>query len=358
MKRITLKTLYFLAVLFVLLELFSRFVIDPVYFYAIDSYEEKNGFSYQDFYNGIETEHVDYLFVGSSRIPATINTKLLRELSGGKVAINAGRGYMMPGIHYQALKNKLISNPDYLRNSFVFLEYAGTRTYTFNFYYDRLRVYEPIVEADNAMPHLLLPHLNFSALIDFLVYSGNSIPTKVELATLYLSSSYRCKQFINEKFHLSLDKNFLFKNNDSLIAEGGIRSDLVEFARQKAIVVAEQEKDSIFKEPLLTFDIINRSTLAKLNNLIRSNGGTLVLYKMPLHSIQQNVFNLDKAKKNQEVFESWLKSNDIEIIENSEFIFNDTDFPDTWHLSSKRRDEFTSKLYKQISKFPATITNR
>lgn len=103
----------------------------------------------------------------------------MKELSNGKVVINAGRGYMTPGIHYQAIKNKLKNYPNFLQNAIVLIEYAGSDTYTSSFEEDRLRVYEPVVNTDVPMPHLLLPHLDINSFFSFLMSSKiNSVLKK------------------------------------------------------------------------------------------------------------------------------------------------------------------------------------
>ncbi len=347
------KLLIYFAIFLVILEIFSRIVIDPFYFFSIKTYNERKGLTLDKIYSKDESGKVDFLFIGSSRIPATINHQLIYKLSNGKVAINAGRGYLTPGIHYQALKSKLKDYPDFLKNSIVIIEYAGSDVYCTNFEDDRLKVYEPIVTTDVAMPHLLVPYLDFNSFIEFLIYSKNSFRIKLDLTMLYFSAFYRGCQYINEKYHIinvTLDKFLMKSNANNLAAEGGIRNDQIEAAKQKAINVANQEKQVIQNNPNLSNEIINKSTFAKIYELVNKNGGSLMLYKMPLHSIQKDIYNTKKAKQNQMVFEEWLKSKNIKILYDADFKFTDSDFPDTWHLALQRRDEFTERLYRQIMK--------
>jgi len=127
------KLIIFFAIFLVILEIFSRVIIDPFYFFSIKTYNERKGLTLDKIYSKDESDNVDFLFVGSSRIPATINHQLIYKLSNGKVAINAGRGYLTPGIHYQAIKSKLKDYPDFLKNSIVIIEYAGSDVYCTNF---------------------------------------------------------------------------------------------------------------------------------------------------------------------------------------------------------------------------------
>ena len=81
MKRFIIK-LVLISFLFLLVaELVSRVVIDPYYYYTLDTYNlRKDKPSLSDIYKHEDTENVDYLFIGSSRVPATIMTSDCRGL--------------------------------------------------------------------------------------------------------------------------------------------------------------------------------------------------------------------------------------------------------------------------------------
>jgi hypothetical protein len=347
MKRFIFKTLMIAVVFFFIIEVFSMLLLDPLYFDSINTYDEKNK-SKKEVYDKKLTDHVDFLFVGSSRIPATINPGLFSELSNG-VVINAGRGYMTPGIHFQALKNKLKNHPNFLKNSVVLLEYPGSDIYTLSFEEDFLKVHEPEFNGEKAMPHLLLPHLDYDSFFAFFTKSQNSLNVKFQMLGL-MSASFRGFQYVNDRFHASSKPLFHSKANSNLVSEGGIRSDRIKFVKEKAIIVASKEKEMIKNSPVLTFDQLEKSSISKLREIVINNGGIFMLYEMPLHSVQKDIYSSEKAQKNKEVFEAWLKEKHILIVHNSDFAFNDNDFPDTFHLSGDRRDEFTEKLYSQINK--------
>lgn len=347
MKRFLIKTLSIAFIFFLILEVTTRFITDPLFFYNIRTYDVQKPLTLSSVYKKFEpTQHVDYLFVGSSRIPATINPQLFSKLSDG-IAINAGRGYMTPGIHYQALKNKISQYPDYLRDAIVVIEYAGSSTYDTPFKEDKLKVYEPVIESDRPAPHLLIPHLDFNSYVEFMRESENGNEVKTQLSFLYFSSTYRSSQFVNEKFH-ALNKPLFGNKKQDLTSEGGIRDDRIEFAQQKALTIAKQQKERIINSVLLTTEAIDNSSFAAIYKLIVENGGRVVLYNMPLHSIQKEIYTSKKARLNKEVFEDWLQTKNIPVLYTSNFEFSDNDFPDTWHLSKSRRDEFTTKLFEQI----------
>lgn len=352
MKKFIVRTSIFLILFFACAELISRLIINPFYFYSIDSYNLKlDQFSFNEVYNFEKTEHVDYLFIGTSRVPAAINPAIIMEQDSGKVAIVAGRGYLTAGIHYQALANRILEFPDYLRGAEVFIEYPGPDVYTDSFSEDKLKVYEPILQTDEAMPHLLLPHLNFKSLIAFLRESNNSIPVKIDLVLQYCFSAYRTSIFIKEKA-ARLDDHLIFKETQQqLVSDGGIRNDNLDNVRQIAIDYAAFQVERINETPLLTFNDLDKCSLKSINNLIVENGGALYLFKMPLSSFHEYVYSIDKSLQNKQIFEKWIASEGIQVITNNSFHYQDSDFPDIWHLSKEKRDEFTALLYDEIEMY-------
>ena len=186
MKIFNKKILIIAFVFFILIEIISRIIIDPLYFYSINTYNEKKDKSFKTIYGNNDSEHADFLFIGNSKIPATINPQLFSKLNDKKVVINAGRGYMTPGIHYQAIKNKLKEYPGFLQNSVVLFGYEGSDIYISNFEEDIYRIYEPNLKTDKPMPHLLLPHLDLPSFLSFLKYSKNSFSVKMEMIFLFL----------------------------------------------------------------------------------------------------------------------------------------------------------------------------
>lgn len=346
------KTLVFLFIVFLSIELLCRIIIDPIYFYKIDTYNIKE-FSvskHQKFLNAYstkKTEHVDFLFIGSSRVPATINPNVIMQKDSTKTAIVAGRGYMTAGIHYQALKFRVSEFPDFLKNVSVLIEYPGNSVFSEPFNEQQYRVYEPILSEDKAMPHLLLPHLNFKSFRDYLNFSPNSLKVKADMIFLFFSSFYRSRSFVTETLN-KMDTPLINKNRSLLSSDGGIRNDRIGTANKNAVSYARIQKKRLEDRQVMTIESLDSSSLAYFNKLIIENGGDLFLYKMPLHSLQSEVFQTEKEKINKIVFEKWLNMNGITIIQNSNFKYDDSDFPDTWHLRKDRRDVFTNLLYEEL----------
>ena len=88
----------------------------------------------------------------------------------------------------------------------------------------------------------------------------------------------------------------------------------------------EKLKENIKNTPPLTIETINKSIFSKLHEIIVNNGGTLMVYEMPLHSVQKDMYSSEVDHKNKVVFEAWLKENNIPIHEKNFSSFNFTHF--------------------------------
>ncbi|MDO5969485.1 hypothetical protein Q4Q35_06680 [Flavivirga aquimarina] len=345
MKTFFIKIIKHLFIFLIILEIVSRVFIDPLFFFSLDTFRNKSCKTIKCILEE-PNDKPDYIFMGSSRVAALVNLELLTDLTGNKNVLNSARGYMTPGIMIQALKSKLRETPDFLSDSKVFLEYYGQGSLTNLYIRDQLKVYETYTMKYSSQPQFILPYLNFSDLKDFWSVSSNSWKVKVNLTVLYFSASYRCALFMNEKFNYA-DK-VLYKGQSNVSESGGIRSDDIENTIQFAAISAEKKKQRILSEPYLTQEILAESSLSELNNLVRENGGELVLFKTPLHSISKEIFNTQKSKLNNQVFIKWLNTQKINLIEPENFNYKDEDFLDILHINPDRKDEYTHSLYNQI----------
>lgn len=353
MKKFIIRICIFTVIALISSEVFCRLIVDPPYFYLIDTYnlkvpsksvKEKLG----KIWSSEKTANVDLLFIGSSRVAASINPQIFMQKDPSQTVVVAGRGYTTAGFHYQALRNRISEFPEYLENANVFIEYAGSKQYANPFIEERYRIYEPTQpDNDKAMPHLLLPHLNYDSLLEFMKTSPNSWRVKRDMALLYFSSLYRSLDFVKEQLH-RLDAPLMNATENLVPSEGGIRNDRISLAKEGAIVNAKRQIEKSESSPLITTENLKESSLAYLNAIIKENGGKLLLYRLPVHSVQERIYDSDKERINRKIFEQWLGKNDIEIVHCPDFNYEDSDFPDTWHLSVKKRDEFSLLLYGEI----------
>jgi hypothetical protein len=327
--------------IFIIVEIVFRFVIDPVYFYYINSYTiDKTKFTFKQAYFPKDKDHIDYLFIGESRTDAAINITEINRRNSTLVAVNAGRGYSTGAVHYWALKKMIRNNPNILKNSNVVIEVAGGVNYTENFEKTKYTLRDDFV-------HLILPHLDFSLLKDFIKFSDCKSGSKLRLVLLYSSSLYRTLPFVKNKLHEMIAK---LDHNSSL--KGGVGTKAgnlsVEEARQLLIKISTNDIVHQKQETPLTEKELDYSMLSRINDLVVRNGGKLFLYEMPVHSIQRAVFETDLSMQNKETFASWAKHNYISIIYIEDFKYSDKDFPDYWHLAQNRSTEFTTKLFDKL----------
>lgn len=338
MKKFLLKFALYAVVFLLILELGCRVFADRFYFNKIG------------LYNSTKKDKV--IFVGSSRVPATIDKKVFTDYKMNCVV--AGRGYTTGGIHLTAFQHSLKKDPDYLKNANVFVEYSGNAVFLQDAERYQYQVFEPkFSEFDDAMPHVILPYLDAGGLKNFLTKSPNSLHVKVKLFFLYCSSAYRCMLMFQEKQPVKyiLDKLFARKKlvvKSNLTNEGGIKSSNVKKAHYKAVMMAQKDSSAQAQSPLLTKEVLDRSILAKINDVVRNNGGKMHMFSVPLHTVQRSISSSERASENKRIFLQWLQENDISIIEAKGFEYNDNDFPDTWHLGVERRPEFSARLAQEI----------
>ena len=268
---------------FLIIEILSRLFIDSVYFSSIDSYRVPDV--------NEETYHIDNLFIGSSRVPATIDVNLWNELELGKINVVAGKGFSTPGTHIQALISKLERYPDFIRDSNVFLEYTGISIYSNAFAEDRFKIMESNRDGvHESNVHSLLPYLKSEDLPHVLRQASNSWEIRIEICLKYLFSSFRTRDMVNENFH---KRSYLDPTRETvsrdLVNEGGIRSDKIKETRALAIKEAKLMVQRTMGSDQLNDEKLEKSSLAYLDDLIRSHGGRLYLYEIPLHSVQKEV---------------------------------------------------------------------
>ena len=355
MKKFLVRISLFVVVVFFILELLFRVVCDPFYFYYIDSYSQKTD-NFRDIFTKKPTEHVDYLFIGSSRVTATINPSVFMREDSGKIAIVAGRGFSTAGTHYLSLKHRLSKYPDYLKNATVFIEYPGVGNVPSASYFVNKKssvVYKTYSDEvpDKIMAHFSLADMNLALLKDFLMNADNPLSAKMTMAGLFFSSTYRNSALVKEKI-IKLDTPFFQKESTNLTTEGGIRTDQIDFVIQQALdTIAPGALDRELSH-LLTVENLNKSALASLIELIVQNGGNPILYHVPVHSLGPIT---DKRILNGiKILEQWVDAQKITVIENDKFTYSNSDFPDIFHLSINRRDEFSYLLFQKFQNIQNT----
>ena len=355
MKKFLVRISLFVVVVIVILELLFHAVCDPFYFYYIDSYSQKTE-KIRDIFIKKPTEHVDYLFIGSSRVTATINPSVFMREDSGKIAIVAGRGFSTAGTHYLSLKHRLSKYPGYLKNASVFIEYPGIGNVPSASYFDNKKssvVYKTFTEGvpDKIMAHFALADMNIALLKDFMLNPDNPLSAKMDMTGLFLSSTYRNSALVKEKI-IKLDVPLFQKESKNLTSDGGIRTDQIDFVIQQALDTISTSILDRELSRLITTENLNKSALASLIELVIQNGGKPILYHVPVHSLGPIT---DKKTINAiKILEQWVDTQKLTVIENDKFIYSNEDFPDIWHLSIDRRDEFSYLLFQKFQEIQKT----
>ena len=137
------------------------------------------------------------------------------------------------------------------------------------------------------------------------------------------------------------------ENDIDLDAAAGIRTDSAGVALVRKKIVPEMrgwthvERD---RDPI-NWD---RSVLASLVDDIRSHGGSVVLYDMPISTSAQSVIDSNRTlKRDRTALHEWLTQNNIPLV-TADLAYDDTDFPDLSHLRSSRAVEFSRSLARGI----------
>jgi hypothetical protein len=300
---------------------------------------------------------VDFLFIGSSRVGAAIDSNAFDDymstrLGKNTLSINLGQGYSSIQEHYLGLRNLLNTCPESFRDFTVFLEAPGETpnllyysTWTDNWINsDQVQLVVPLLKPPDIIPFWL---------------SGSGSPAIKTFITLkyYLNpfKLVRFKERIKEKIETKVKEMIQPPSpgqKTDLSESGGVKTKQVDIARVRTSAQRFAREQMDAQEPFLNWD---ETVLADLIKLIKSHNGKVVFFKMPVSSAQLNVFKTKIHRDNRITFKQQLKKWDTVILY-PDFSYTDEDFPDLWHLRYSRCAEFSGKLaqaYTDILKMPS-----
>lgn len=327
MKIIIIKVL----ILLVLVELVFRFLLP-----TDEWYKEAERLA--------QSKQIGYIFIGSSRVACSINpvefTKSVKDEGSRDRTVNMGRGYSTLVEHCLGVTRIAEAMPDKLKGVVIFLEapqgIPDFQTWQSDWF-----------NADN--PELLAATMGVSDLDAFWSQSsGADLKTKMLVSAATVSEAIR----LRGGWKMLLD-NCLHPGRSSVTQSptGGIRQDSqgILNARRLAFVLARNE---IRNQREINLDNWDTTVLKSLNDRIHSSGGRLVLFNMPISSVQAIVNSTAIGKKNKKNIDDLLRKANIPLI-HPVFTTTDDDFPDLWHLRGTRSAEFTrsvAQAYLQLKK--------
>ena len=318
MKAIIIK----ISILLVLVELFVRFLLP-----TNEWYKEAERLAH--------SKPIRYIFIGSSRVACSINpvefTESVADKRSQDITVNMGKGYSTLVEHCLGVAKISDAMPNKLRGVVVFMEapqgIPNMQTWHSNWFHP-----------DN--PEMLAATMRPSDLTAFWAQcSDTDLKSKMTVSAATVSEAVR----LRGGWKMVLD-NCLHPGRDSVtrLPTGGIRQDNqgIRDARRLASVLAENE---IKNQQVINSAFWEMTVLKSLNDQIRAAGGRLVLFSIPMSSVQASTYSTDIAKKNNGTIGNFLKKANIPVIQ-PVFTTTDDDFPDLWHLKGTRSSEFTRSV--------------
>jgi hypothetical protein len=292
----------------------------------------------------IEKNKKLYLFIGSSHVRAAIIPEIIDDhlKTENIFTFNAARGMSTATTFYYAL-NKL-SEDGLLKNSVVFLEApGGISSYESNVHGDWI---------DERDVHLIIPYLDKDSYIQFLKYSSNSLSAKWKLSLNYLLYSSRVFSLIKELYNRNSINDIITKvshkekkqlKEDEMVDQGGIKIDKesIEKARKFAYAYSKEVIES--QKPINESQWEN-SRLNEIIDLLKRNNSCLILFRIPLSSVEEQVYQTEISKQNIEVFRKFLMNKEATFMDIDCSSYRDEDFPDLWHLSKSKAIEFSNEF--------------
>jgi hypothetical protein len=285
---------------------------------------------------------VTYIFIGSSRVERSIvSTEFVQAIGEDNShvsAINMGAGASTMVQHYFGLRRIAAAMPDGLKGVTVFLEapfgVPNSTTWRDNWF-------------SNNDPYLLVNTIGLSDLRSFWARDSSNFDLKLTI-TLGTLSEAIAKQG-NGRRLLAGMKKFILQNRTmtkpkeaNLSASGGIRTDVagIKNAHRLAVSLAA---DWMKHDRIFTRQGWDETVFKSINDLVIAEGGRLILYWMPLSSVQEQIYTTAIGRENRKIVHDLLKAWAIPIL-SPNIKTNDDDFPDYWHLRESRCSEFTRSL--------------
>lgn len=348
-KKLLSRLLIYILIPLILTETFLRII--P---FANDFYLSKTDLFYSVKNNLNNKAH--YYFIGSSHVAVAINEEIIntRLKSENIVAYNAGRGYSTGTIFYLALKK--LAKDGLLDNTKIFLEAPRGLPYFSENRTDKWT-------NDNNI-HLLIPYLDRQLFIDFWKYAADDISTKIKLSLNYFSYTIRLGSLIREVFQRNTLEELVTKIGNAantrihkseiladskLSGKGGVKSDSASIVNARKLAYSYFTILSENQKIVEIYDWHN-SRLNDIKCLLNNYNSELILFDMPLSSVEANVFQTKIAKQNIKISLNYLDSQKLRYISFSFLKYPDSDFPDLWHLSSEKSVEYTNLLVNEILK--------
>jgi hypothetical protein len=346
-KKLLSRLLLYVLIPFILAELLLRII--PV---ANNFYLSKTDLFYPVKADTNSAGH--YYFIGSSHVAVAINEEAINAhlKSDTIIAYNAGRGYSSGTVFYMALKK--LADDGLLNNVMVFLEAPRGLPY----FSDNRN--DSWINENNV--HLLIPYLDRQSFIEFWKYSANSFSTKMKLSMNYFFYTIRIGSLIREIFQRNTLEELVTKvfnatiinmhkteiqPDPNLTDKGGVKTDPTSIANARKSAYA-YFKSLAENQKVVDIADWQKSRLNDIIRLLKENNSELILFDMPISSVEAQSFQTKIAKQNITNSFKYLDSQNVRFINFSFLKYADSDFPDLWHLSWAKSVEYSNLLVYEI----------
>lgn len=303
-----------------------------------------------------DSNKIHYYFIGSSHVAAAIDEQILNDQlkSDSITAFNVGRGTSTGTVFYLALEK--LAREGLLNNAKVFLE--APRGISF---YTESKFGGEWINSQNI--HLLIPYLDTRSFIEFWKYSGNTFPTKIDVSLNYLFYTMRVSSLIREILQRNSFKELIDKilgntgnkminepeiqSEQNLTAKGGIKVDSMSVADARKLAYA-YFNEVAHNQKIVSVSGWQQSRLNDIIKLLDKYNAELVLYDMPISSVEAQIFQTDIANQNRQNFRKYLDDHQPQYISFDFSTYTDADFPDLWHVSKDKSVEYTYSFAKKL----------
>jgi hypothetical protein len=347
-KKFWLSVLICVALPVILVELLLRLVpfINNFYLSKTDVvYSIPSGSHYRHYY-----------FIGSSHVAAAIDEKILnKELNpDGIIVHNVGRGSSTGTVFYMALQR--LAKEGLLDSAKVFMEAPRRLAY-----YSESKYGGEWINSQNV--HLIIPYLNTRSFIEFWKYSGNTFAIKMEASLNYLFYSMRISSLVREIMQRNTLRELVSKvirkkgngnmeehemqNGNDLTDKGGIKVDSLSVLDARKLACA-YFGEMARNQKLLDISTWQHSRLNDIIALLDKYNCKLILYDMPISSVEAQTFETDIAKQNRLSCQKYTDNCGIPYITFDFSDYTDADFPDLWHVSQEKAIEYSTQFAKKL----------
>ncbi len=336
------------------------FVIIPIVIFLVAELAVRQwGYTKTSWYRGLSShmktvEKLDVIFIGSSRVAAAIDSNVF-DIKTGLTSYNIGVGPSKLQSHYFLLRKLFKEYPTKTKGIKVLLE-APYMLPSFTNWSDQWFADE--------QPQYLINVLNFADLSK-LFQSDIDLEKKLLVTfrklfdwSYLFSYRERIRNGVLSKmknlFQRSLLQIGIGKKQESkqvdLVSAGGIRTDAIGVNLIKERTITSVAKRMTKQKPIKDW---GNTVVSSLITLSKESGGELILFNMPLSTIQGKEYQTEIRHNDREFFQETYLQTDIIKALTFRASYPDKEFPDLLHLAKSKRVDYTTIVSNSFFKmFP------